>query len=53
RKAYADLQDYVWDRVPWGYLMVDTLIAAKSKKLKGIYPMPDGAFNVEKAELAE
>ncbi len=53
RKAYADLQDYVWDKVPWGYLMVDTLIAAKSKKLKGIYPMPDGAFNVEKAELAE
>ena len=24
-----DLQDYVWDKVPWGYLWVDTMIAAK------------------------
>ena len=51
RKAYADLQDYVWDQAPWGYLFVDTMVAAKSKKLKGIYPMPDGAFSVEEAEL--
>ncbi len=53
RKAYADLQDYVWDKAPWGYLFVDTMVAAKSKKLKGIFPMPDGAFSVENAELAE
>ncbi len=53
RKAYADLQDYVWDKAPWGYLFVDTMVAAKSKKLTGIYPMPDGAFSVENAELAE
>ena len=53
QKAYADLQDYVWDRCPWGYLTVDTLIAAKSKKLSGIYPLPDGAFSVEEAALAD
>jgi glutathione transport system substrate-binding protein len=53
KKAYADLQDYVWDKAPWGYLFVDTMVAAKSKKLKGIFPMPDGAFSVENAELAE
>ncbi len=53
RQAYADLQDYVWEQAPWGYLFVDTMVAAKSKKLKGIYPMPDGAFSVEEAELAD
>ncbi len=51
RAAYADLQDYVWDKAPWGYLFVDTMVAAKSKNLKGIYPLPDGAFSVEAAEL--
>jgi glutathione transport system substrate-binding protein len=52
-KAYADLQDYVWDKCPWGYLFVDTMLAAKNKKLTGIYPMPDGAFSVENAALAD
>lgn len=53
KKAYGDLQDYVWDKAPWGYLFTDSLLAAKSKKLKGIYPMADGAFSVEEAELAD
>lgn len=53
RKAYADLQDYVWEKAPWGYLFVDTMVVAKNKKLSGIYPMPDGAFSVEEAELAD
>lgn len=53
RKAYADLQDYVWEKAPWGYLFVDTNVAARSKKLKGIYPMPDGAFSVEAAEFVD
>jgi len=53
KNAYADLQDYVWNQAPWGYLFVDTMVAAKTKKLKGIYPMPDGAFSVEKAELTD
>jgi glutathione transport system substrate-binding protein len=51
--AYAQLQDYVWSKAPWGYLSVDTLIAAKSKKIKGIYPMADGAFSVEEAEIVQ
>jgi glutathione transport system substrate-binding protein len=52
-KAYADLQDYIWEQCPWGYLFVDTLMAAKSNKLSGIYPLPDGAFFVEEAQLAD
>lgn len=52
-KAYAELQDYVWERAPWGYLHVDSLIAAKLKNVKGIYPLPDGAFSVEFAEIVD
>ncbi len=51
--AYAKLQDYVWEQCPWGYLWVDVLTAAKSSKLTGIVPMPDGGFNVEKADLQQ
>lgn len=51
--AYGKLQDIIWPKAPWGYLFVDTLMAAKVKNLKGIYPLPDGAFSVESAELTE
>ncbi len=44
-------QDTVWPMAPWGYLFVDTLMAAKVKNLKGVYPMADGSFSVEDAEL--
>lgn len=50
-EAYAKCQQTVWPMTPWGYLFVDTLIAVKSKNLKGIYPLPDGGFSVENAEL--
>ncbi|QJB56746.1 glutathione ABC transporter substrate-binding protein [Pseudodesulfovibrio sp. zrk46] len=49
--AYAKLQDEIWEKAPWGYLFVDTLTAAKNKKLSGVVPMADGGFNMEKADL--
>jgi glutathione transport system substrate-binding protein len=52
-EAYAKLQEIIWPQAPWGYLLVDTLIAAKVKNLQGIYPLPDGAFSVEFAELTQ
>jgi glutathione transport system substrate-binding protein len=51
--AYAKAQDTVWQMAPWGYLSVDTLVAAKIKNLKGVYPMADGSFSVEDAELTD
>jgi glutathione transport system substrate-binding protein len=51
--AYTKVQDMVWEMAPWGYLSVDTLVAAKVKNLKGIYPMADGSFSVEDAELTD
>ena len=53
REAYAKCQEALWPLAPWGYLFVDNLLAAKSKTLKGIYPLPDGGFSVEEAELAD
>lgn len=52
-EAYAKLQEIIWPQAPWGYLLVDTLIAAKVKNLQGVYPLPDGAFSVEFAELTQ
>lgn len=51
--AYTELQKDVWPKCPWGYLFVDTLLAARATNLKGIYPLPDGGFSVEKAEIVE
>jgi len=53
RDAYAKCQEALWPMAPWGYLFVDTLLAAKSKNLKGIYPLPDGGFSVEEAEMVD
>jgi len=44
REAYAKCQDARVASGPVGYLFVDTLIAAKSKTLKGIYPCPTAGF---------
>ncbi len=52
-EAYAKVQKLAWEKAPWGFLLVDELIAAKRKNLKGIVPLPDGAFSVEQAELTE
>jgi glutathione transport system substrate-binding protein len=52
-EAYSKLQEKIWPMAPWGYLHVDTLMAAKVKNLNGVYPLPDGAFSVEFAELTQ
>ena len=53
QEAYAKAQDMVWEKAPWGYLFVETLVAAKNKNLKGIYPMADASFSVEDAEMTD
>ena len=52
-EVYGKLQSDIWEKAPWGYLWVDTLIAAKLKTVSGIFPMPGGSFDLEKAELAD
>jgi glutathione transport system substrate-binding protein len=49
--AYNDAQSIVWKEAPWLFLVSDDNIAAKSKKLSGIYVLPDGQMLTEEAAL--
>lgn len=49
--AYDDAQEVVWKEAPWLFLVSDDNIAAKSKKVSGIYVLPDGQMLTEEAAL--
>lgn len=49
--AYDDAQSVVWKDAPWIFLVSDDNIAAKSKKLSGIYVLPDTQILTEEAAL--
>jgi glutathione transport system substrate-binding protein len=49
--AYAQAQAAIWKDAPWVFLSVDQLIAGQSKKLSGVYYMPDGGLLTEEATL--
>ena len=44
-KFYKDAQETVYQDTPWVPLVTEELLSAKSKKLSGVYTMPDGSFN--------
>ncbi len=48
---YKDAQAQIWKDAPWVFLVSDDNIAAKSKKLSGIYVLPDGQMLTEDAAL--
>ena len=49
--AYAQAQKIIWKDAPWVFLSVDQLIAGESKRLSGVYYMPDGGILTEEATL--
>ena len=49
--AYRTAQAQVWKDVPWVFLVSDDILAAKSKRLSGIYVMPDLQILTEEAAL--
>ncbi|SEC03286.1 glutathione transport system substrate-binding protein [Rhizobiales bacterium GAS188] len=49
--AYAQAQKVIWKDAPWVFLSVDELIAGESKKLSGVYYMPDQGLLTEEAAL--
>lgn len=49
--AYNDAQAIIWKDAPWIFLVSDDNVAAKSKKLSGIYVLPDGQMLTEEAAL--
>ena len=43
-ELYADAQKRIWNDAPWIFLGVDRNLAAHSKKLSGVYQIPDGGL---------
>ena len=49
--AYKEAQAQIWKDAPWVFLSVDRLLAGQSKKLSGVYYIPDGGLLTEDAAL--
>jgi len=50
-KLYKDAQETAWHDAPWAPLVVEKLLSAHSKKLSGVYVIPDGSFNFTEIDL--
>ena len=50
-EAYKVAQAQIWKDAPWIFLVSDDNVAAKSKKLSGVYVLPDGQMLTEDASL--
>ena len=50
-KLYKDAQETIWHDAPWAPLVVEKLLSAHSKKLSGVYVIPDASFNFTEIEL--
>jgi glutathione transport system substrate-binding protein len=50
-RLYKDAQETIWHDAPWAPLVVEKLLSANSKKLTGVYVMPDASFNFTNADL--
>ena len=49
--VYKDAQAQIWKDAPWVFMVSDINVSGKSKKLSGIYVMPDTQILTEEAEL--
>src|SRR5689334_8937873 len=50
-KLYKDAQQHIWQDAPWAPLVVEKLLSAHSKKLSGVYVIPDASFNFTDIDL--
>jgi glutathione transport system substrate-binding protein len=48
---YADAQRRIWADTPWIYLVSEKIVYARSKRLAGVYVMPDGSFSFDEIAL--
>jgi glutathione transport system substrate-binding protein len=49
--AYREAQELIWKDAPWAFLVTEKLLYGRSKKLSGVYVLPDAAFDFAEAEL--
>jgi glutathione transport system substrate-binding protein len=50
-KLYRDAQQTIWNDAPWAPLVTEKLLSAHSKKLSGVYVMPDASFEFSEIDL--
>ena len=50
---YKDAHQEVWKDAPWAFLVTEKLLYARAKNLKGIYIMPDQAYEFENIEFTK
>jgi glutathione transport system substrate-binding protein len=50
-ESYKAVQEQIWQDAPWIVLAVEHVLAGQSKKLGGVYQIPDGGLLIEDAEL--
>ncbi len=50
-KLYRDAQQTIWNDAPWAPLVTEKLLSAHSKKLSGVYVMPDASFEFSEVDL--
>lgn len=48
---YTDAQQRIWKDAPWIFLVTEKIVFARSKRLSGVYVMPDGSFNFDNIAL--
>lgn len=51
KAAYDRIQKIVWEKAPWIFLSVNTLVAGRDKRLSGLTLLPDTALTYEDAVL--
>ena len=49
---YKTAQEQIWHDAPWIFMGVDHILAAHSKKLTGVYQIPDGGLLIEEGSLS-
>jgi glutathione transport system substrate-binding protein len=50
-KLYKEAQEQIWADAPWAPLVTERLLSANSKKLSGVYVIPDASFNFTEVDL--
>ncbi|HTR58528.1 MAG TPA: glutathione ABC transporter substrate-binding protein GsiB [Casimicrobiaceae bacterium] len=50
-ELYKDAQETAYKDAPWAPLVVEKLLSAHSKKLTGVYVIPDASFNFTEIDL--
>ncbi len=50
-KLYRDAQQTIWNDAPWVPLVTEKLLSAHSRKLSGVYVMPDASFDFTDIDL--